>query len=342
MSDPTIPVGSADSSAPSGPSSPPGVADLGASAAGILDGAPPFPVAPEAAAFTAAAPEKPPGMLFADLGLKPEVLKAVEEMGFQRAMDVQAATIPAVRRGKDLMVQSRTGSGKTAAFGIPFANDVVDPSIKAVQALVLLPTRELALQVASELARITAHLPITVAPIYGGAPMGRQVEVLRAGAQIVCGTPGRILDHLRRGSINFDRVRCAVLDECDEMLSMGFQEDIEHILEQTPTSRQTLLFSATVPEGIQRLSRRFLRAPEFLKLSADFVGVHEIRHVYYSIPGVNREQELLRILNFEDPKSAILSATRARRRGAWPSSCASRASRPRPSPPTWARATASA
>jgi ATP-dependent RNA helicase DeaD len=249
---------------------------------------------------------KPPGVLFADLGLRPEVMRAVEEMGFKHAMDVQAATIPLVRQGKDLMVQSRTGSGKTAAFGIPFANDVVDPAVKAVQALVLLPTRELALQVASELARITAHLPITVAPIYGGAPMGRQVEILRAGAQIVCGTPGRILDHLRRGSLNFDRVRCAVLDECDEMLSMGFQEDIEHILEQTPTARQTLLFSATVPDGIQRLSRRFLKSPEFLKLSADFVGVHEIRHVYYSIPGVNREQELLRILKFEDPKTAIL------------------------------------
>jgi len=296
MNDPNVPVGSADSSAPSDAGAAP------AATAGLLDAAAPFPASP----FTPPPADKPAGMLFADLGLKPEVLKAVEEMGFQRAMDVQAATIPAVRRGKDLMVQSRTGSGKTAAFGIPFANDVVDPSIKAVQALVLLPTRELALQVASELARITAHLPITVAPIYGGAPMGRQVEVLRAGAQIVCGTPGRILDHLRRGSINFDRVRCAVLDECDEMLSMGFQEDIEHILEQTPTSRQTLLFSATVPEGIQRLSRRFLRAPEFLKLSADFVGVHEIRHVYYSIPGANREQELLRILNFEDPKTAII------------------------------------
>src|SRR3569623_1762886 len=290
MSDPNIPSNPAGASA------------------GILDGPPPFPAVPgtEGASFPTPPSEKPPGMMFADLGLKPEVLKAREDMGFQRAMDVQAATIPAVRRGKDLMVQSRTGSGKPAAFGIPFANDVVDPSIKAVQALVLLPTRELALQVASELARITAHLPITVAPIYGGAPMGRQVEVLRAGAQIVCGTPGRILDHLRRGSINFDRVRCAVLDECDEMLSMGFQEDIEHILEQTPTARQTLLFSAPVPEGIQRLSRRILRAPEFLKLSADFEGVHEIRHVNNSIPGVNREQELLRIQNIEDPKTAII------------------------------------
>jgi len=249
---------------------------------------------------------RPKGPRFDQLGLGPDVLRALEEMGFQESMEVQAATIPAARTGRDLMVQSRTGSGKTAAFGIPFVNDVVDPAIKAVQAIVLLPTRELALQVAAELARIALYRPITVAPIYGGAPMGRQVEMLRAGAQIVCGTPGRILDHLRRGTLSLDRVRCAVLDECDEMLSMGFQEDIEHILEQTPATRQTLLFSATVPEGIQRLSRRFMRNPEFLKLSADFVGVHEIRHVYYSIPGINREQELLRILNFEEPRTAII------------------------------------
>jgi ATP-dependent RNA helicase DeaD len=260
----------------------------------------------EAMAVAAALPTRPKGPRFDTLGLGPEVLRALEEMGFQESMEVQAATIPAARTGRDLMVQSRTGSGKTAAFGIPFVNDVVDPSIKAVQAIVLLPTRELALQVAAELARIAAYRPITVAPIYGGAPMGRQVEMLRAGAQIVCGTPGRILDHLRRGTLSLDRVRCAVLDECDEMLSMGFQEDIEHILEQTPATRQTLLFSATVPEGIQRLSRRFMKNPEFLKLSADFIGVNEIRHVYYSIPGINREQELLRILNFEDPRTAIV------------------------------------
>ena len=274
--------------------------------------APPF-AAPGAAgdadaAVVVAAPvtTRPKGPKFAELGLRPEVLRALEDMGFEEAMDVQAKTLPRARAGGDLMVQSRTGSGKTAAFGIPFVNDVVDPEEKAVQAIVLLPTRELALQVAAELARIAVHRPITVAPIYGGAPMGRQVEMLRAGAQIVCGTPGRILDHLRRGTLNLDRVKCAVLDECDEMLSMGFQEDIEHILEQTPQTRQTLLFSATVPEGIQRLSRRFMRNPEFLKLSADFVGVHEIRHVYYSIPGINREQELLRILNFEEPKTAII------------------------------------
>jgi len=253
-------------------------------------------------------PDEPaaPTITFAEMGLHADVLRALEEMGFSAPMAVQSATLPLIAAGKDLMVQSRTGSGKTAAFGIPFANSIVRPEDKFVQAIVLLPTRELALQVAAELARICANRQIAVIPIYGGAPMGRQVEQLHAGGQIVCGTPGRVLDHLRRGTLRLDRVRCAVLDECDEMLSMGFQEDIEDILEKTPAERQTLLFSATVPEGIQRLSRRYLRNPEFLKLSADFIGVHDIKHLYYSIPALHRENELLQILAFEEPVSAII------------------------------------
>jgi ATP-dependent RNA helicase DeaD len=247
-----------------------------------------------------------PTITFAEMGLHADVLRALEEMGFSAPMAVQAETLPLIAAGRDLMVQSRTGSGKTAAFGIPFANSLVRPEDKFVQAIVLLPTRELALQVAAELARICANRQIAVIPIYGGAPMGRQVEQLHAGGQIVCGTPGRVLDHLRRGTLRLDRVRCAVLDECDEMLSMGFQEDIEDILEKTPAERQTLLFSATVPEGIQRLSRRYLRNPEFLKLSADFIGVHDIKHLYYSIPALHRENELLQILAFEEPVSAII------------------------------------
>jgi ATP-dependent RNA helicase DeaD len=267
--------------------------------------APPDNVAP-ADAPAASVDAAPKGPTFAELGLHADVLRAVDEMGFSEPMPVQSATFPLITAGRDLMVQSRTGSGKTAAFGIPFANGIVNGDDKYVQAIVLLPTRELALQVAAELAKICQYRQITVVPVYGGAPMGRQVEQLRAGGQIVCGTPGRVLDHLRRGTLRLDRVRCAVLDECDEMLSMGFQEDIEAILEKTPTARQTLLFSATVPEGIQRLARRFLRTPEFLKLSGDYVSVHDIRHVYYSIPGIQREEELLRILDFEEPKSAII------------------------------------
>jgi ATP-dependent RNA helicase DeaD len=263
---------------------------------------PPPSSAPDAPAL----PAEPKGPTFAELGLHPDVLRAVEEMGFTEPMPVQAKTFPLIVQGRDLMVQSRTGSGKTAAFGIPMANGIINPDDKFVQAIVLMPTRELALQVAAEMAKICAYRGLTVVPVYGGAPMGRQVEQLRGGGQIVCGTPGRVLDHMRRGTLRLDRVRIAVLDECDEMLSMGFQEDIEKILEATPKERQTMLFSATVPEGIQRISRRFLRNPEFLKLSGDYVGVHEIKHLYYSIPAVQRETELLRILSFEDPKSAII------------------------------------
>jgi ATP-dependent RNA helicase DeaD len=243
---------------------------------------------------------------FADLGLRPEVLKALADMGFAEPMDVQQKTIPLVREGRDILVQSRTGSGKTAAFAIPFADWIADPEVSSPQALVLLPTRELALQVAAETARICATSPLSVVPVYGGSPMGRQIEQLRAGAHIVCGTPGRILDHIRRGTLLLDKIKCVVLDECDEMLSMGFQEDIESILGETPSERQTLLFSATIPEGIQRLSRRYMRSPETLKLSADFVGVYEIRHTYYSIPGGQREAELVRILAFEEPERAVI------------------------------------
>jgi ATP-dependent RNA helicase DeaD len=247
-----------------------------------------------------------PKTTFADLGLRPEVLKAVSDMGFVEPMDVQRETIPKAREGRDILVQSRTGSGKTAAFAIPFADWIANPKDLFPQALVLLPTRELALQVAAETARICATTELVVVPVYGGSPMGRQIEQLRAGAQVICGTPGRILDHIRRGTLKLDRIKCVVLDECDEMLSMGFQEDIENILSETPPTRQTLLFSATIPEGIQRLSRRFMRNPETLKLSADFIGVHEIRHTYYSIPGGQREAELLRVLAFEDPERAVI------------------------------------
>jgi len=259
---------------------------------------------PAAAAAGDSPVEKKPS--FADLGLRREVLQAIAEMGFSEPMEVQSVTLPLVRAGRDIMVQSRTGSGKTAAFGIPFADGMVDPNQKSVQAIVLLPTRELALQVAAEIARISAQSGLSIVPVYGGAPMGRQIEQLRAGGQIVCGTPGRILDHLRRGTLHLDKVKCAVLDECDEMLSMGFQEDIEAILERTPKERQTMLFSATLPEGIQRLARRYMRQPEMVALSPDFVGVHEIRHIYYSIPGGQREAELTRVLAFENPDRALI------------------------------------
>src|SRR5262249_20391826 len=205
----------------------------------------------------------------------------------------------------DLMVQSRTGSGKTAAFGIPLAQ-LVPAGAVGLQALILAPTRELAIQVSQELQRICMYRNIQVVPIYGGAPMGKQIAALKAGAQIAVGTPGRVLDHIRRRTMLPATLRLLVLDECDEMLSMGFQEEIEAILKELPTQRQTLLLSATIPEEIERIGRRYMREPEKVILSADFVGVHEIDHYYYLVSGVGRARDLLSIFEVERPDSAIV------------------------------------
>jgi ATP-dependent RNA helicase DeaD len=247
-----------------------------------------------------------PKTTFADLGLKPEVLKAVTEMGFVEPMEVQRATIPMAREGHDILVQSRTGSGKTAAFAIPFADWIADPKESYPQALVLLPTRELALQVAAETARICAHTGLAVVPVYGGSPMGRQIEQLRAGAQVICGTPGRTLDHIRRGTFSSTASSARSSTSATKCFPWVSRRTSRTSSARRRRHAQTLLFSATIPEGIQRLARRFMHEPEKLKLSADFVGVHEIRHTYYSIPGGQREAELLRVLAFEEPERAVI------------------------------------
>jgi ATP-dependent RNA helicase DeaD len=244
---------------------------------------------------------------FAEMNLDPAVQQAIDEMGFEVPMEVQTVIFRRVTAGADLMVQSRTGSGKTAAFGIPIAQ-MLPPGTQGVQALILAPTRELALQVAQELGRIAAYRNLVVVPVYGGAPMGRQIEALRAGAQIVAGTPGRVLDHIRRGTLKTDQIKMLVLDECDEMLSMGFQEEIEKILAELPPKheRQTLLFSATIPEEIERIGKRHMREYEKVVLSADFIGVHEIAHRYYLVSGLGRTRDLLKILEYERPESALI------------------------------------
>src|SRR3954469_17143428 len=173
-----------------------------------------------------------------DLGVKAELKQTLLEMGFLQPMAVQRAVFPRMMAGKDVMVQSRTGSGKTAALGIPFAQGLIDGEKKEVQALCLAPTRELALQVGKECEKIAAN-KLHVIPIYGGAPMGKQIEQLKAGAQVVAGTPGRVLDHLRRGTLRLDGLKILVLDEADEMLSMGFLEEITEIIKQCPKDRQT-------------------------------------------------------------------------------------------------------
>ncbi len=244
---------------------------------------------------------------FASMNLAPEIQQALGDMGYLTPMDVQVAVFQQVMDGHDIMVQSRTGTGKTAAFGIPIAQRISAES-KGAQVLILAPTRELALQVSEELKRITRFKGITVVPIYGGAPMKPQIDALQAGAQIVAGTPGRVLDHIRRKTLVTRDIRLLVLDECDEMLSMGFQEEIENILSFLPPreDRQTMLFSATIPEAIERIARRHMRDPAKISLSDGGIGVSEISHYYYMVSGLARTRDLLKVLKAERPESAII------------------------------------
>ncbi|HTV23541.1 MAG TPA: DEAD/DEAH box helicase [Polyangiaceae bacterium] len=246
--------------------------------------------------------EKP---TFDVLPLSAEVRSAVADLGYVHPTPVQRAVFEAAANGKDLVVQARTGTGKTAAFGLPLVDRLVRRKVKAVQALALCPTRELALQVTRELEALGKNTGISVLPVYGGAPMLRQIEGLKEGAQILVGTPGRVLDHLRRKTLDPSKIRVLVLDECDEMLSMGFLPQITEIWNQLPKELQILLFSATVPRPVLRVADSRLREPEFITLSGDSVGALEIEHYVYLSQG-DKMQELLRILQAEAPESAII------------------------------------
>src|SRR5690606_21015362 len=208
-------------------------------------------------------------------------------------------------RGVDLIVQSRTGTGKTGAFGIPIVDRLVEPGA-GVQALILAPTRELALQSAREIGKLGEGLGLRTAAIYGGAPMDRQVEELRQGAEILSGTPGRVLDHLKRRTLDPRDLRVLVLDEADEMLSMGFAKELNAILELLPEDRQTFLFSATVDGPVERMAARHLRSPERIALSGDAVGALGVTHYIYLVSGLAREKDLVRVLEVENPESAII------------------------------------
>jgi ATP-dependent RNA helicase DeaD len=243
--------------------------------------------------------------LFSDL---PEDVQAgIRDLGWRDPMPVQVAVIPAMRAHRDLIVQARTGSGKTGAFGIPIVAEI-DPALHAPQAMVLAPTRELANQVASELASLGKHRGITCLPIYGGVGYGPQIEGLAAGAQIIAGTPGRILDHLGAGRLKLDQLRFFVLDEADELLSLGFWPDMREIESYLPPKerRQTCLFSATMPEKVRALTRVFQREPEFVTLSEGQIAPAEIEHYFYLVTAQEKEQALVRILEYEDPESAIV------------------------------------
>lgn len=249
-------------------------------------------------------PTAPPS--FKDFGLSNDVQRALDELGYSVPTAVQTASIEPIRSGKSLVVQARTGTGKTAAFGIPIIDALVRPQGTLPQALILVPTRELALQVAKELGRIAKHRETRVIAIYGGAPMEKQVDELRS-AQVVVGTPGRVLDHLRRGTFDPSGIRIFVLDEADEMLSMGFAKELHAIMNMLPKERQGLYFSATIPPDIERLANSHLREPIYLTLSSDQIGALQISHFVYLLRGqTDRRAALCQILETEDPESAII------------------------------------
>ncbi len=240
------------------------------------------------------------------LPLGPEVRRAIDEMGYLHPTPVQLAVFEPAAEGRSLVVQARTGTGKTAAFGLPIVDRLVRPSVKAVQARALCPTRELALQVSREVEQIGKYRGAKVVAIYGGSSMSKQVEALETGAQIVVGTPGRVLDHLRQRTLDPSGIRVLVLDEADEMLSMGFARELNAILETLPKNRQGLFFSATIPPDIERLANAQLKSPEIITLSSDQVGALQIAHYVYVMREADKVGQLVRILEVEDPESAVI------------------------------------
>ena len=239
-------------------------------------------------------------------GLSPEVAQAVEDMGYETPTPIQLNAIPPMLAGRDVIGQAQTGTGKTAAFGIPLA-EMIDPNQRHVQALVLCPTRELAMQTAGELMKLTRHRPgARVLAVYGGAPIERQLRGLEAGAQVIVGTPGRVMDHMNRGSLDLSRVRLAVLDEADEMLDMGFREDIETILAATPESRQTALFSATMPRPILALAQRYLNDPAQVEIERREMTVEKIAQYYISVRSFHKSELLSRLLTLENIRLALV------------------------------------
>jgi ATP-dependent RNA helicase DeaD len=242
---------------------------------------------------------------FQALGIAPPILKALAEMGFEEPSPIQVQAIPVLLAGRDVVGQAQTGTGKTAAFAIP-ALQRLDPDASGPQALILTPTRELALQVAEEVARIGAHLGARETAIYGGQPIERQIRALRAGTDIVVGTPGRLLDHLRRGTLDLAGLRTVVLDEGDEMLDMGFIDDIEAILQAVPAQRLAAIFSATVPPPIRRLAQNYLKDPAHLRATPERLAAPSIDQYFYEIRGTDRSEALCRILDVEDVGRAIV------------------------------------
>ena len=252
-----------------------------------------------------------PTTTFSDLGLPEPLLRALADVGYESPSPIQAATIPPLLAGRDVLGQAQTGTGKTAAFALP-AMARLDPAQKSPQVLVLAPTRELAIQVAEAFQKYAAHLPqFRVLPIYGGQSYYPQLEALKRGVHVVVGTPGRVIDHLERGSLDLSQLRCLVLDEADEMLRMGFIDDVETVLKKVPEQRQVALFSATMPSQIKRIAQTYLRDPVEIAIKAQTTTAANIRQRYWMVSGVNKLDALTRILEAE-PYDGLLIFSRTK------------------------------
>ncbi|CAM3954713.1 DEAD/DEAH box helicase [Mesobacillus zeae] len=250
--------------------------------------------------------------MFEELGISPEILSSLKKMGFEEATPIQCQTIPKSLENKDLIGQAQTGTGKTAAFGIPLI-DKIDRERNIIQGIIIAPTRELAVQVSEELYRIGSGKRVGVLAIYGGQDINRQIRALKKGPHIIVGTPGRLLDHIKRKTLRLENVETVILDEADEMLNMGFIEDIESILASTPSERQTLLFSATMPGPIQKIAERFMKNPEVIRVKTKEMTVPLIEQYYVEVQEKNKFDVLTRLLDIQSPELAIVFGRTKRR-----------------------------
>jgi len=242
---------------------------------------------------------------FKDLPLSSEVMKGIEELGFSNLFPIQAQAIIPLLEGKDVIGQAKTGTGKTAAFGIPMI-ERLDPKINRVQGLVLEPTRELAIQVAEHIRRLNKYTPFKVLPIYGGESIRKQIYALERGVHVVVGTPGRMIDHLKRGTLNLASVKIVVLDEADRMLDMGFIDDIEYILSKVSVNRQTSLFSATIDQFVMNVCNRYMRKPEKILVSKDEIALTQIDQYYMVVNPKSKFGILCDILDENHIERAII------------------------------------
>ena len=245
-------------------------------------------------------------MKFEELNIDERILRAIEDMGFEETSPIQTQAIPAVCEGIDVVGQAQTGTGKTAAYTIPMLMKI-DPQIKKPQAIVLCPTRELAVQVAEEIRKLAKYIiDIKVLPVYGGQEIVRQIKSLKTGVQIIVGTPGRVMDHMRRKTVKFDNINMVILDEADEMLDMGFREDMETILTETPQDRQTVMFSATMPKAIMDIARNFQKDARVIKVVRKELTVSNIEQFYYEVRPKNKTEVLCRLIDIYNPRLSVV------------------------------------